>query len=195
MVSDRGQAITLEAFTAALLLISGIIFALQATAITPLTASTSSQHIENQQTQVAAGLLDSAAENGSLRTAVLNWNDSKGSFADVGDRGYYAHSGPPGTTFGSMLNRTFRDQGIAFNVNVIYVTTTDQYRSEKMVHFGTPSDNAVSVRRTLTLYDDDALTGPTGGTLANTSSYFFSDTAPDSNIYAVIEVEVVVWRM
>lgn len=195
MVTDRGQAITLEAFTAALLLIGGIIFALQATAITPLTASTSSQHIENQQTQVAAGLLDSAAENGSLRTAVLNWNDSRGSFADVSARGYYAQGGPPGTTFGTMLNRSFRDRGIAFNVNVIHVTSTDRYRAERMVHFGTPSDNAVTVRRTITLYDDDDLTGPTSGTLANTSSYFISDIAPDSNIYAVVEVEVVVWRM
>lgn len=195
MVTDRGQAITLEAFTAALILIGGIGFALQATAITPLTASTSSQHIENQQTHVAAGLLDSAVENDSLRTALLNWNDSTGAFADVGDRGYYAEGGPPGTTFGAMLNRTFRDQGIAFNVNVIYFTQNDRYRSVKVVHFGAPSDNAVSVRRTITLYDDDALTGPTSGTLGNTSSYFAEDLAPNSHIYTIVHVEVVVWRM
>lgn len=195
MVSDRGQAITLEAFAAALLLIGGVIFALQATAITPLTASTSSQHIENQQTQVAAGLLDSAAENGSLRTALLNWNDSAGSFANVGDRGYYAEGGPTNTTFGAMLNRTFRDRGIAFNVNVVYVTETDDIRSEQMVHFGTPSDNAVSARRTLTLYDTDELTGPTTGSLDNTSSYYAADISPGSNVYTVVHVEVIVWRM
>lgn len=194
-MTDRGQAITLEAFTAALLLIGGITFALQATAITPLTASTSSQHIENQQTQVAAGLLDSAVENGSLRAALLNWNESSGQFAGTGDEGYYAQGGPPGTVFGAMLNRTFRDRGIAFNVNVVYLTTNGESRVQQMVNFGVPSDNAVSVRRTVTLYDDDVLTGPTSKSLDGSATFFAPDVSPGTGLYNVVHVEVVVWRM
>jgi len=194
MGGDRGQAHTLEAFTAALLLVGSIIFALQVTAVTPLTASTSSQHIENQQLQVARGVLDSAVENGSLREAVLNWNDSRGKFANASDEGYYVTGGPSGTTFGAMLNRTFLDRGIAANVNVVYVTTGGDLRSERLVNMGTPSDNAVSVSRAITLYDNDTLAGgPTR--LENSSSYFASDVDPGGDLFNVVRVEVIVWRM
>ena len=196
MTDDRGQAFTLEAFTASLLLIGSIIFALQVTAVTPLTASTSSQHIENQQQQVAAGLLDSAVSNGSLKEALLYWNDSGGHFAAAdSEDGYYTSGGPP-NAFGKMLNRTFRDRGIAFDVNVWFVTTSNTVRREQLVNFGTPSDNAVSARRTVTLYDDDRLTAPGfSAELSDTSNYFARDIAPDSGVYTVVRVEVIVWRM
>lgn len=67
----RGQAHTLEAFAAALLLISGLIFALQATAVTPLSASTSNQHIQNQQQLIASDILTTSAENETLQDALL----------------------------------------------------------------------------------------------------------------------------
>jgi len=192
--SDRGQAHTLEAFTAALLLIGSIVFALQVTAVTPLTASTSSQHIENQQVQVARGLLDSAAENGSLRAALLDWNETTGSFVNASDRGYYVQPGDANNTFGRMLDRAFLDRGIAVNVNVLYVTTGGDVRSRRMVYLGTPSDHAVTVSRPLTLMDDEELRdGST--TLAGSSSYFAPDAGPGENVYNVVRVEVVVWRM
>lgn len=195
--TDRGQAFTLEAFTASLLLIGAITFAMQVTAVTPLTASTSSQHIENQQLQVANGLLDSAISNESLREAILFWNETAGGFHNVdAQEGYYAIGGPTNITFGHMLNRTFRNRGIAFNVNVWYVATSGNLRSKRMVHFGTPSDNAVSARRTITLFDDDRLTAP-GNTqqLSETGSYFAPDISDDSGLYNVVRVEVIVWRM
>ena len=194
MVGERGQAHTLEAFTAALLLIGGVVFALQVTAVTPLTASTSSQHVENQQLQMARGLLDSAVENGSLRRAVLHWNESDGTFFGSSAAGYYASGGPP-TTFGAMLNRTFRDRGIAMNVNAYYITATGGTRMQEIVHFGAPSDNAVSARRTLTIYDDDNLTGSTSKPVNDSNSYFAPDISPDTGLYNVLRVEVLIWRM
>lgn len=192
--ADRGQAHTLEAFMAALLLIGSIVFALQITAVTPLTASTSSQHIENQQLQVARGLLDSAQENGSLRTAILNWNESAGSFRDANEQGYFTNGGPTNTTFGAMLNRTFIERGIALNVNIVYATGSGVLRSRQMVNLGTPSDHAVTATRTLTLFDNDRLHG-NSTTLGASTSYFAPDLAPGENFYNMIRVEVVVWRM
>lgn len=192
----RAQAFTLEAFTASLLLIGSIIFALQVTAVTPLTASTSSQHIENQQQQVASGLLDAAVSNGSLREAVLYWNESGGQFDGARpDDGYYASGGPP-TTFGAMVNRSLRDRGLAFNVNIWYVTSSDTLKREQLVHLGTPSDNAVSARRTVVLYDDHTLTSPASSDeLSATTTFYASDVSADSGVYNVLRVEVVVWRM
>ena len=66
-IDDRGQAHTLEAFAAAILIVVGLTFALQATAVTPLSASTSNQHLENQQRAVATDLLETSAANGDLR--------------------------------------------------------------------------------------------------------------------------------
>lgn len=192
----RGQAFTLEAFTASLLLIGAILFALQVTAVTPLTASTSSQHIENQQKQTAGGLLDSAVSNESLKEAVLYWNETGGVFEDVDEEeGFYTVGGPP-LTFGEMLNRTFRERGIAFNVNVRYLNTEGDLRTDRMVHFGTPSDNAVSATRTITLYDDDTITAPGyEQELSNSSTFFAPDLEPNSGFRNIVQVEVVVWRM
>lgn len=193
---NRGQAFTLEAFTASLLLVGAIIFAMQVTAVTPLTASTSSQHIENQQQQLASGLLDAAVSNGSLREAILYWNDSGGRFAgSASDEGFYQTGGPP-TTFGEMLNRTMRDRGLAFNVNVLYVTTSNRIERERLVNLGTPSDNAISARRTLVLYDNDTLTSTdSSAELTDSSTFYANDIAPDSGVYNVLRVEVIVWRM
>lgn len=194
MVADPGQAHTLESFTAALLLIGGVIFALQVTAVTPLTASTSSQHVENQQLQVARGMLDSAVQNESLRHTLLFWNETRGSFLNSSDEGYYSSGGPP-TTFGHMLNRTFRDRGIAMNVNIHYITKTGDIRVRQMVHFGAPSDHAVAARRTMTLFDDDTMTGSTSDPLNDSNTYFAHDISPTTGLYHVVRVEVLVWRM
>nr|WP_267163201.1 hypothetical protein [Halovenus salina] len=77
---DRGQALTLEAVVGAILMLAAIGFALQMTAVTPLSASTSSQHIENQLQSTSEGVLDTAADTGALREAVLYWNETTGEF-------------------------------------------------------------------------------------------------------------------
>jgi hypothetical protein len=190
---DRAQAHTLEAFTAALLLVGSVVFALQVTAVTPLTASTSSQHIENQQVQVARGMLDSAAENGSLREALLDWNETAGAFVNASEEGYYVREGQANNTFGAMLGRAFLERGIAANVNVRYLTADGDLRSRRMVYLGSPSDHAASVSRSVTLYDDDELDG--GQTTLNDSTSYFVPDRGEGDVYSVVRVEVVVWQM
>ena len=195
--TGRGQAHTLEAFAAGTILLASIVFALQVTAVTPLTASTSSQHIENQQEAVATGLLAAAAENGTLKPTLLYVNNSTGRFHGDTFEGAYVSGGPP-TTFGSRLNQTFRERGIAFNLYAHYQTSERAVRRQPLVQMGGPSDNAISARWTVTLYDDDVLYAsdntPTNNTLANASSFYAPDQHP-GQLYNVVEVEVVVWRM
>jgi F0F1-type ATP synthase membrane subunit b/b' len=78
-VDERGQAFTLEAVVSAVLLLTAIAFALQVTIVTPLSASTSSQHIENQQAAVSDGLLAAEAENGTIKETLLYWNSGSNS--------------------------------------------------------------------------------------------------------------------
>ena len=153
---DRAQAHTLEGIIAGLLLLASIIFALQMTAVTPLSASTSSQHIENQQRSVATGVLSAAIEEDGLEEMVLYWNESDGEFHNTTDIGYYT-ADPPNTTLGQMLNRSFDQRGISYNVYAHFQSPSGKTIRNRIVYRGVPSDNAVSASRTVTLSDDDRL--------------------------------------
>ena len=193
---DRAQAHTLEAITASLLLLSSLVFALQITAVTPLTGSTSSQHIENQQAAVAEGVLASAAENGTLTPTLLYWNESERNWHGATSDGYVG--GPPPTAFGDTLEEVFLDRGIVFDLTVYYIDGSGDRRRAAVVDLGEPSDHASTARRTVTLADDDPLRDPDGSasntTLSN-ASYLAPDADPEQTLYSVVEVELVVWRM
>lgn len=192
----RGQAHTLEGFVASLIVIGSVVFALQATAVTPLTASTSNQHIENQQAATASNLLATAAANETLRPTITYWNRSSGSFVGTGERGYYASGGPP-TAFGAALNRTYSDNRIAFNVYVVHRRVDNSRQSTRLVYMGTPTDNAVSTSRTVVVRNDTSLS--TGnGTIAEAAAadeFYATDAAPESELFNVMEVRIVVWRI
>lgn len=199
MTGDRAQAHTLEGVIAGILLLSSLTFALQVTAVTPLSASTSSQHIENQQQSIAEGVLTVTAENGDLKDAVLFWNDTSQQFHDA-SRGFYVN-GPPPNEFGETLSMAYGGRGIAYNVYVSYQTTTGNWVDQPMLYRGRPSDNAVSASRTVTLYESDCLVDenaePTGNCLSdsNVADNFYANDVSGSGVFNVVRVEVVVWRM
>lgn len=190
----RAQAHTVEAFVAAVLVVGGLVFATQATAVTPLSASTSNQHIETQQEATVDGLLATAAKNGTLQEAVLYYNASGDEFEDVSDRETYVE-GPP-NDFGASLNDTLLDRQIAFNVNLRYPETDGDTDELRMIEMGEPSDNAVSATRTVALYDTSKLTGDDDRSLEELSDgdFYADDVDENSRLYTVVEVEVVAWR-
>jgi hypothetical protein len=197
----RAQAHTLESIIASLLLLTSIVFALQMTAVTPLSASTSSQHIENQQQGSAEGVLSQAAANGSLRRAVLYWNSSNNEYHDTSDERYYT-SNPPPNAFGELLSEAFGSRGIAYNVRVHWRKPGGADGSQLMVYQGAPSDNAVATSRTIVLSDGAQVLNSTmeADGVVNSSSFYMPDGADrdgssDSAVYNVVEVEVIVWRI
>jgi len=207
--TDRGQAHTLESVVAAIILLTAIAFALQVTIVTPLSASTSSQHIESQQRSVAQGVLANAADSGALQEAVLYWNSTGGRFHNTPVQQFYTND-PPNNRFGNMLARAFSEEGIAYNVRVYYqtgnVSTRTEINQKLMISQGTPSDNAVSTTRTITLRDDDHLVDEDGSlnetTVGETDNFYIKDGhtgasgAGDGNgLYNVVQVEVVAWRI
>ncbi|GGL58724.1 DUF7288 family protein [Halocalculus aciditolerans] len=192
----RGQAHTLEGVAAALLVVMSVLFAIQMTAVTPLTGSTANQHIENQEEAVARGVLAVTAENDSLRPAVLRWDTETNRFPNTSRGEPYYGSNSSSTELEDTLKATFSGNGIAFNVNFYYVTPSGERRQERFYYTGAPTSNAVTASRSVTLYDDDRLYDD-GWTAATVSSarYFAPDAAPNSHLYNVVDVEVVVWRM
>ena len=190
----RGQAYTLEAVIASVLLVSSLVFALQVTAVTPLSASTSNQHIENQQRASASGVLTAAQKAGALDEAVLYWDDSEEEFHDAEQLTYYTNNYPP-NEFGNITERAFDGRGLAVNVLIYY---NESKEPSRMVYRGEPSDNAVSASRTVTIYDDSELTAPDATETAGSADNF-GDAVPEdasgSSVYNVVRVEVTVWRM
>ncbi|MGQ3327697.1 MULTISPECIES: DUF7288 family protein [Halorubrum] len=194
---DRGQAHTLEAFAAAILIVAGLTFALQATAVTPLSASTSNQHLENQQRAVATDLLETSAANGDLEAALLRWDPESESFRADGSSGPFTAGGPP-NAFGEALNRTFGERRIAFNVELRHGRWYKE--STRLVYMGSPSDNAVTATRTVVLTDDANLTMPAyeettlRQVAANASQKFYLED-PDSRPIYRVEVRMAVWQL
>jgi hypothetical protein len=199
----RGQAFTLEAVVGGLLLLAAVALALQMTVVTPLSTSTSSQHLENQQQSMAKGILAAAAEEGALTQAVLYWNASSSQFHGVGEAGYYRSDPSTSLDFGRMLDRSFNSQGIAYNVYFDYRTQGGDSVQRRFVYSGTPSDNAVSASRTVVVVDDAHLVDGDGSPNATTAdeanSLYLKDAnagpGTDNPVYNVVEVEVVVWRI
>jgi hypothetical protein len=201
VTGDRGQALTLEAITASLLLLAAVGFALQMTAVTPLSASTSSQHLENQLQATGESLLASAADTGTLKSAVLFWNQSEDGFHDSGEVTYY-RTGQPPNEFGNLLNDTYGDRNIAYNVVIYYQNENGGMESQRMVFQGQPSDHAVSASQTIALVDDDTLVeadGSDGVALTAASDFFAPDVGVESGgnrpLYNLVRVEVIAWRI
>ena len=194
----RGQAHTLEAVISSLLLLTGVIIAMQITVVTPLSASTSSQFIENQQQAEARGLLANATEDGWLRKSVLYWDDANSVYHQDGDSAGYTGKDPipSDNEFGKMLEARFESDGIAYNVYFMYESSSD-LKHRTFINSGVPTDKSVTATRTVVILDSDHLIAEDGQTQASTvggSTFYMSDTELNSPIYKVVTVRVTVWR-
>lgn len=195
-MDERAQAFTLEAVLAAVLLLGSLAFAIQATAVTPVSTGESTTNEAVQRASVAAGALDATVANGSAKRAVLAWNESSDGFDGAPETGYFVTGDPP-TTFGETMHRTLSADSVAYDVDLVYLTPDGEYRTAAMVDQGSPSDGAIRVARTVTLYDDDTLTtldGRERNVTVSETPFFAPDADPDSDLYNVIRVEVTVWR-
>jgi hypothetical protein len=178
--------------------------------VTPLSASTANQHIENQEQATASGVLV-AAENtrlsgdgNGLQSAVLYWNESNGTFHGLlggsytNDGDFPRSGGTVEPTLANSLVQTFSERGIAFNVNIYYRTGDGEGR-QRLVYRGEPSDNAVTASRVVTVYDTDPLYAAnetrSATDVGNSTSFYAPDISSGSDIFNVFRVEVIVWRM
>ncbi|WP_331232907.1 DUF7288 family protein [Natronorarus salvus] len=201
---NRGQVHTLEAFVAALLLVGGLIFATQATAVTPLSASTSNQHIENQQRAVATDLLAVTHEDGSLEEALLFWNDTEDGFAYTGENRQFYTDDPPeeyAHPLADPLSEAFGGTQVAYNIDLIYQNSEDPANTseQELVEMGSPSDNAVVASRTVVLFDGNGVSaGDNEGTALSEledGEFYAPNVDEDGELYNVVEVRITVWRM
>lgn len=213
--TDRGQAYTLEGVAAAILVVSALLFSLQAVVLTPTTPGTIDRDTRAELSEQGTDVLVAAHDNGSLSRAARYWNTTTSlqpnrTFFNPNpdeintsrERGY-GLSRPPGE-FGAMLNQTFAQRGLTYNVYFEYRMPSDPTRTGRVVFLkrGVPTDNAVSASVSFTLYDEQRVTAPvstvpgvTGPppTLENATNFYVNDSETSSPVYNVITVRVVLW--
>lgn len=195
----RAQGHTLEAIAAAFLLLASISFAIQMTAVTPLSASTSSQHLENQLQYTAAGVMASTAQTGHLSRAVRYWNDSNARFHGSPDGGYYSRD-PPANALGRAFNRSYDRRNVAYNVYLTYENTGGEQVRKRLLYRGQPSDHAIRSSRTVVVHENDPLVDSDGSlnesvTVSSAETYFLPDARPGEPVRNVVRIEVVAWRI
>lgn len=204
---ERGQAFTLEGVVSALVVILGVLLALQSTVITPSTGGTVDEQTRTQLQQKANDILVITANNGSQDLAwyARYWDPDIRTFygakrPDIG----YGVDGPPGD-FGELLTETFAEHGRRYNLILRYRGNNSPSESgtQRMVYQGIPAEHAVVATYMITLYDDQTLTGPKAtdrelweydtNASDNDDSYYPIPDVSDGHVYNIVEVRLTVW--
>ncbi|UGV41931.1 hypothetical protein J7W08_07450 [Methanococcoides orientis] len=193
---------TLEAIMAATIMVVIILFAVQATSLTPLTSSTANAHIESQMYIIGQDMLTSLdhssnGQNSDLKDEIINWNGEmyvwNGTNYQSDDNKNNSLDGP----VVDLLKLILVDYGIAHNIEFTYssISESGNYTkyNEKLENYyiynGDPSDNAVIVSRKVLLSESDV-----------GSSYKTATGIPDVDgsttaLYNIIDVKLTLWRM
>jgi hypothetical protein len=209
---DRGQAYTLEGFIGSILILTAILFALQSVVITPTTGGTVDRDARDQVRIEAQDMLVLSAESGNLSKMIRYWNgteaatDRRFAASDGQSLGYSSELPPGDAPRGLllMLEEAFEDKN-GFNVIVEYQNSSGNPDGGQltMVRNGFSTQSGVVASYTITLYDDQRLTGPGGdqrtlswyntGTSDGNGFYPIPDAYPNSPVYNVVTVKVIVW--
>ncbi len=206
VVTDRAQAYTLEGVIGSLVVLSAVLFAMQSIALTPGTGGSvdvaERQNLQRQATDVL--VLSSQNETFGLSTLARYWNERKQTFYGGLTPGLgYGNRHPPGA-IGEMLNQTFDNRSRTYNLELRYLPKdpNDPTQTTTVVFQGSPGDNAVVAKRTVTLFDNQTLTAPGasdvelweyGTSVADNDGYYPVPNAVEGPVYNVLEVRLIVW--
>lgn len=207
MVGTRGQAYTLESVIAAIVVLTAVLFALQAVFLTPTTGGAVDPGVRAELGQQADDILTVSAQNTtfSLSDQLRYWDENARTFVEGKNaRVGYGSDQPPGM-FGVMLNQTFTQRNRLYNVQLRYreANITETSDGLPVVYRGAPGEGSVVATTTVTLYDNQTLTGPRASSAElweydtnatdNDDGYYPIPNAVPGPVYNVVEIRVVVW--
>ena len=192
---EKGQMHTLEGVAAATIMLLVIVYAIDATSMTPLTSSTANVHVETELQVIGQdilGALDYAEPgyNSKLKNDVLVWSGREyiwdgTNYMERGNASYSQNNLTNNLT--KILKSTLVVQGIAHSVELTYLAKNGtSLLTQKMIYNGNPSDNAVIVSRKIVLHNSDNSYNP--------GNILLTDIDP-SDLYNVVDVKLILWRM
>lgn len=166
--SDRGQLYTMEAFLG-LLTIASVIMVIGSGLTIPLFTE-APEETRNGQTieEVFDTVLSESKADGSLQSAILQWDRGEGSFVDddltpTTQRGYFVTL--PSHTFSQRLQVLKHEYNVSMNIQLVTAETGNdasgggQAQSERQyyVREGVSSGETIEVSTRVTLFETDRL--------------------------------------
>lgn len=196
MFDDKAQMHTLEGVAAATIMLLVIVYAIDATSMTPLTSSTANVHVETELQvlgQDILGGLDYAEPgyNSKLKNDVLTWNGSEYTWNGNSYSEKFIVSNILDNNISKIFNNngTLIGQGIAHNMELTFLANDGTaYVTRRMIYNGNPSENAVIVSRKIALHDGDI-----NKTILPDNP--INDIDPSTNFYNIVDVKLILWRM
>ncbi|KAB2948513.1 MAG: hypothetical protein F9K14_00575 [Candidatus Methanoperedens sp.] len=186
---------TMEGVAAATIMLLVIVYAIDATSMTPLTSSTANVHVETELQvlgQDILGALDYAEPgyNSNLTNDILRWNGKEyiwdgTNYMEKGNASYSQNNLTNNLT--NNLKYTLIKQGIAHSVELTFLRNDGTFLvTQKMIYNGNPSDNAVIVSRKIAIHNSDN---------PNATNIQLTDIDPSTNLYNIVDVKLILWRM
>lgn len=193
---QTAQMHTLEAIMASTIMVMIIVFAVQATSLTPLTSSTANAHIEAQLQTIGQDMLNvldhsQYDQNSNLKNDILDWGGdvyvwNGSSYESLGNTSALLNN----SSIGGMLEYIAIPRGIAHNVQFTHMIDTGKFSTTSYIYNGDPSDNAVIISKKVLLSDQD---------IDGTSTFMINtgivDIDVDTDIYNIVDVKLTLWRM
>ena len=199
MFDDKAQLHTLEGIAAATLILLVIIYAIDATSMTPLTSSTASVHMESDIRSLGIGILNTLdyAEpgyNSKLKGDISGWNGTQyiwngNNYIELSDSGVGSDILTNNIT--EVMNGILINGSITHNVVLNYLVVEDNetiVTHSNLIYNGQPSDNSVIVSRKIVLHDGDI----------NTTVYPdnpIDDIDTTTNFWNIVDVNIILWRL
>ncbi len=189
------QLNTLEGIIAATLMIGVLIFAVQATSLTPLTSSTANAHVEAQLSAAGQDIItaldhSSYKQDSNLKKNILAWNGNEYVWNSTQ---YISITNASETLEGpvkDMLEFVVVENGIAHNIEYTFSNLDGGTLTVPYIYNGDPSDNAIIVSRKVLISNTD---------LTNATTFKINTGIPDVDIttdyYNIIDVKLTLWRM
>lgn len=194
---ESGQMHTLEGIMSAGIMIMVMVFVVQGTSLTPLSSSSTNQHVQLELMNLGQDLLTTLDYNAGtnsispLKKSILSWNGMEyvwdGSrYVDVASKSVIMNNDLTQT-----LNFALNGWGIAYDVEVIYIDFRGNVTSKKMIWNGNPSENSISVSKVVAIHNSD---------ISRYNTKFGEQTGiPDldttTDFYNLLDVKLTLWRM
>jgi len=185
--SESAQLYTIEAIATSLMLLLVVIFVIKAAPLTPLTSSASHPHIEAQLETRGHDLLTtldyipSDSQYSPLKEAIRVWDGT----TFLGQNQVRPlNSGLSQTA--DALKEALAEDGIAYNLEVLYNTNPSGTAMSAIIWNGRPSDNAVTVSKKIILHDGNMNSNPDSP---------INDIDPVTKFYNSVDVRLTLWRM
>ena len=192
----RGQAHTLEALIATTVLVTAVLFALNAVVVTPTASGTIDPDTQSDLRGQFEDALGAAEDTGALTHMVLYVDNASGQFAGdwTSRSGYQTWPDARFTRVNRTLDAIAAEEGLRYNLAVQWEDEQSVEHRRWLTYDGSPSDEAVIATETVVLTDDMRLRAPDGDhpRLDETSQHPVDDVG-DGPVYNVVEIRVIAW--